>query len=134
MKFNDTAPVMPATLGGPPWLDKLADNATMEATVFLRPLEGKENIRHMINAAREIYEFQDFIYKGDLGDNFFFESYRSSVQGKPIEAMVMVHMNEKGEADSLVINHRPIDAAVLFSKLMHEKVKDRFGDEYLLKP
>jgi hypothetical protein len=36
--------------------------------------------------------------------------------------------NAKGEADSLVIDHRPLDAALLFSRLMCEKLGDRFGD------
>jgi hypothetical protein len=36
--------------------------------------------------------------------------------------------NAKGEADSLVIDHRPLDAALLFSRLMCEKLGDRFSD------
>ncbi|TCL64601.1 hypothetical protein [Rhizobium sp. BK251] len=134
MKFNDTAPVTAPAGGPPPWLEKLAEDATLEATVLKYPVVGRENIRALLSHAIRLYEFQDFTYKGDFGDQFFMESYRSSIRGVPIECLVVVHMNALGEADSLVINHRPLDAALLFSALMWEAVGDRFGDLYVTIP
>jgi hypothetical protein len=134
MKFNDTAPVM-APAGGPPlWLAKLAENATLEATVLKRPVEGRADILSVIRHAVSLYEFQHHTHKGTIGDNLYMESYRSQIQGVPIETLVMAHLNEHGEADSVIINHRPLNAMLLFSKLMWERVDERFRDLYLTGP
>ncbi|HEX3380071.1 MAG TPA: hypothetical protein VHU21_09770 [Paraburkholderia sp.] len=131
MKFNDTAPMM-APAGGPPlWLANLAENATLEATVLKRPIEGRADILSVIKHAVSLYEFQHHSYKGTIDDGLYMESYRSQIQGVPIETVVVAHMNAEGETDSVVINHRPLNAALLFSRLMGERVDERFYDCYL---
>jgi hypothetical protein len=77
------------------------------------------------------YEFQDFTYRQRISEGFFLESYRSQVRGQPIEATVWVHYNDKDEADSVVISHRPLRAALLFSYLMWQQFGDRFGDLFI---
>ncbi|PYE27802.1 hypothetical protein C7410_101133 [Paraburkholderia silvatlantica] len=134
MKFNDTAPVL-VPAGGPPlWLARLAENATLEATVLKRPIEGRADILSVIKHAVSLYEFQQHSYKGEIGNNLYMESYRSQIQGVPIETVVVAHLNEQGETDSVVINHRPLKAALLFSKRMGELVDERFRDCYLTGP
>ena len=131
MKFNDTAPVLTPAAGLPLWLAKLAEDATLEATVLKRPVEGRADILAVIKHAVTLYEFQRFSYKGEIGDRLYLESYRSQIQGVPIETLLVAHLNDQGEADSVVINHRPLNAAMLFSKLMSERVEERFRDLYL---
>lgn len=134
MKFNDTSPVL-TPVGGPPlWLAKLAENATLEATVLKRPVEGRADILSVIRHAVTLYEFQHHSYKGELGNGLYMESYRSQIQGVPIETLLVAHLNERGEADSIVINHRPLNAALLFSNLLWERVDERFRDLYLTGP
>ena len=134
MKFNDTAPLLLKPDGPPPWLAKLAEDATLEATVLKRPVEGKADILALLKQAVPLYDFQDFTYRGDFGAAFFMESYRAEIQGVPIECSVLVHMNAKGETDSILINHRPLDAALLFSRMMWEQVGEGFRDLYLTGP
>jgi hypothetical protein len=131
MKFNDTAPALPKPDGPPPWLRRLAADATLEATVLKRPVEGRETILALLKQAVPLYEFQHFTYRGEIGERFFMESYRASIHGEPVECAVWVHWNDAGEADSILVNHRPLGAALLFSRLMWEKVGDRYGDLYL---
>ncbi|MEM5326129.1 hypothetical protein VSR34_05905 [Paraburkholderia sp. JHI2823] len=134
MKFNDTAPVL-GPVGGPPlWLARLAENATLEATVLKRPIEGRADILSVIKHAASLYEFQHHSYKGEIGNGLYLESYRSQIQGVPIETVLIAHLNEQGETDSVVINHRPLEAALLFSKRMGELVDERFRDRYLTGP
>jgi hypothetical protein len=131
MKFTHTAPTLPRPDGPPTWLGRLAQDATLEGAVLKRAVHGKENILALISHARTLYEFQDYTYYGNWGRDFFVESYRASVKGVPVECSLIVHMNDAGEADSLLIHHYPLDAALLFSRLMWEKFGDRFGDLYL---
>jgi hypothetical protein len=53
------------------------------------------------------------------------------VNGVPVECSVIVHMNDAGEADSLLIHHYPLGGALEFSRLMWEKFGNRFGELYL---
>ena len=131
MKFNDTTPVLAPVGGAPLWLTSLAENATLEATVLKRPIEGRADILYVIKHAVSLYEFQHHSYKGMIGDGLYLESYRSQIQGMPIETVVVAHMNDQGETDSVVINHRPLNAMLLFSRLMGERVDERFRDCYL---
>lgn len=134
MKFNDTAPVL-APAGSPPfWLIRLAENATLEATVLKRPVEGRADILSVIRHAVSLYEFQHHGYKGETGNGLYMESYRAQIQGMPIETLLVAHLNEQGDVDSVVINHRPLNAALLFSKLMWERVDERFRELYLTGP
>ena len=132
MKFNDTAPLLNWDGSPPPWLAKFADDVTMEASVLRRPVQGKAAVLGVLKAAIPLYEFQHFTYRGEVGDGFFFESYRSSVNGTPIENMVMVHTNTQGEVDSLVISHRPLGALLEFSRLVGERVGDQFGQDLFI--
>ncbi|MFM0632186.1 hypothetical protein [Paraburkholderia xenovorans] len=134
MKFNDTTPVLAPTGGLPFWLARLAANATLEATVLKRPVEGRPEILAVIQHAVSLYEFQQHSYKGEIGGRLYMESYRSQIQGVRIETLLVAHLNEQGEADSVVINHRPLNAALLFSKLMWERVNERFRELYLSAP
>jgi hypothetical protein len=127
MKFNDTAPLLHWDGSPPPWLANFADDVTLEASVLRRPVQGKAQVLGLLRQAIPLYEFQAFTYRAEVGDGFFFESYRSSVGGTPIENMVMVHTNARGEVDSLVISHRPLGALLKFSRLVGERVGDQFG-------
>lgn len=131
MKFTDTAPTLPRPSGPPPWLGKIAQDATLEGAVLKRAVHGKDNILALISHARTLYEFQDYTYYGHLGSEFFLESYRSSINGVPVECSVIVHINGAGEADSLLIHHYPLEATLEFSRLMGEKFGDQFADLYL---
>jgi len=131
MKFTDTAPILPRPSAPPPWLARIAQDATLEGAVLRRAVHGKDNILAIISHARTLYEFQDYTHYGHWGDEFFMESYRASINGVPVECSVIVHLNEAGEADSLLIHHYPLDATLEFSRLMGEKFGDQFPDLYL---
>jgi hypothetical protein len=133
MKFNDTAPVMAPPEGVPLWIARLTENATLEATVLKRPVQGRADILAIIKHAASLYEREHHIhsYRGEIAKGIYMESYRSRIQGVPIEGLVVAHLNEQGDVDSVIINHRPLNAMLLFSKLMWERVDERFRDLYL---
>jgi hypothetical protein len=131
MKFTDTAPTLPRPDGPPPWLGKLAKDASLEGAVLKHAVHGRDNILTLISYARTLYEFQEYTYYGNWDDNFFMEAYRSRINGVPVDCFIVAHMNDKGEADSILLHHYPLNATLEFSRLMWEKFGDRFGDLYL---
>ncbi|MGW3356889.1 hypothetical protein ACWDFL_15915 [Streptomyces bungoensis] len=105
----------------PWWLDHLADDATLEGAAMNGTARGAEAVRTIVVKARELYEFQDFSYADDFGDNGFLEIYDSSIQGEPLKVVVTVTRNAEGQAQELAVLHRPRNSLLLFSRLMHEK-------------
>lgn len=105
----------------PLWLDNLADDVTLEGAAMNGTARGAEAVRSIVIEARGLYEFQDFAFTGEFGDNGFLEIYTSSVQGEPLGVVVVVTLNDEGKAQHLVVLHRPRNSLLLFSRLMHEK-------------
>jgi hypothetical protein len=105
----------------PQWLDNLADDVTVEGSVLNGVVQGAEAVRALLSAARTLYEYQEFNYIGRYGDNGFVEDYTSRVQGQPIGSVVTVTFNAAGQAQHIVVSHRPLEAVLLFSRLMGEK-------------
>jgi hypothetical protein len=131
MKFTATYPALPRPSGPPPWLGKIAQDATLEGAVLRHAVHGKDDILAIISHARTLYEFQEYNYYDNVGADFFLESYRSSINGVPVDCSILVHWNDAGEADSILIHHYPLDATLEFSRLMGEKFKGRFPNLYL---
>ena len=105
----------------PEWLDNLADDVTLEAPAMNGSAHGSVAVRAIVVEARKLYEFQDFNFTGAYGDDGFLEDYTSQVQGEPISVIVTVTRNAAGKAQHIVVNHRPRNSLLLFSRLMHEK-------------
>ena len=106
----------------PWWLDKLADDVTGQgAFIDGGPIQGPEAVRSVVTAARGLYEFQDFSFTGDYGDNGFLEEYTTQVRGEPLSVVVTVTRNAAGEAQQVVVNHRPRNTMLRFSHLMYEE-------------
>jgi hypothetical protein len=105
----------------PEWLHNLADDVTLEGSVLKSPVHGAEPVRSLLAYARTLYDWQDFDYVGPYGDNDFIEDYTAEVHGTPINSVVTITRNAAGQTQRIVVNHRPLDSVLLFSRLMGEK-------------
>ncbi|MDX3762525.1 hypothetical protein ACWDBO_45635 [Streptomyces mirabilis] len=105
----------------PWWLDNLADDVTLEGAAMNGTARGAEAVRAIVVKARELYEFQDFSFTGDFGDNGFLEIYDASVLGEPMKVVVTVTRNAVGQAQELAVLHRPRNTLLLFSREMNKK-------------
>ncbi|MGW4460812.1 hypothetical protein [Micromonospora sp. NPDC004704] len=104
----------------PTWLNELADDVTMEGAVLNGVVRGADAVRTLLAHARTLYEYQEFVFVGDYGTNGFVEDYSSRIQGQPIGNIAVIYRNERGQVQRLVMNHRPLPAVLLFSRLMGE--------------
>lgn len=110
-------------MGGPYypwWLDKLADDATLEGAAMNGAAQGAEAVRSITVTARELYEDQEVTFAGDYGANGFLELYVTQVRGEPTGVVVTVTSNAAGEAQHVVVNHRPRSSVLLVSRLLGE--------------
>ena len=105
----------------PEWLDNLADDVTLEGSVLNGVIQGADAVRTLLAYARTLYEYQEFNFAGPYGDGGFLEDYTAQVRGEPIGSVVTVARNAAGQTQHIVVNHRPLDSLLLFSRLMGEK-------------
>ena len=105
----------------PWWLDKLADDVTGEGAFMEGAAQGAEAVRSIVMYARTVYEYQEFNYAGPYDDNGFLEDYTTQVRGEPVGVVVTVTRNAAGQAQHLVVNHRPRSSVLLVSRWLGEK-------------
>ena len=105
----------------PSWLDNLADDVTVEGSAMDGAAQGAEAVRSIVTYARELYEYQEFSFHDDYGDNGFLEDYTTQVHGEPLGVVVTVTRNAAGQTQHLVVNHRPRSSMLLVSRLLGEK-------------
>jgi hypothetical protein len=124
-------PVRKRTDYYPEWLDNLADDVTLEGSVLNGVIQGAEPVRTLLAYARTLYEYQEFNFAGPCGDNGFIEDYSSRVHGEPIGSVVTITRNAAGQTQHIVVNHRPLNSLLLFSRLMGEKFAGTpYGEQY----
>lgn len=102
----------------PLWLDNMAEDITGEGAAMQGVLHGAESVHKLVTDARKVYENQQFQFTGDYGDNGFIEEYTCKIQGEPTSVVVTVKRNAAGEAQHLVVNHRPRSSVFLFARIM----------------
>lgn len=104
----------------PVWLKNLADDVTLEGSLINGFVQGAEAVSAIVKGIRKIYERQAFGFAGPFGDKVFFENYTGWVQGEPIGCIVMVIRNAAGQAQHIAASYRPLNTALLLSRLLRE--------------
>jgi hypothetical protein len=104
----------------PVWLDRLADDVTLEGAMMNGAVSGPEAVRALIGFVRTLYEDQHFSFAGPYGDDGFIEVYNSRVRGEPIGSVVLVSRNAAGQAQHIVVSYRPRRSITLVSQLVGE--------------
>jgi hypothetical protein len=116
----------------PQWLDKLADDATLEGAAMNGTARGAETVRSIVLYARTLYEHQVFSFTGPYGENGFLEQYTTPIKGEATGVVVRVIFNAAGDAQHVSVNHRPRSSVLLFSRLMGEKFADTAIGEHFI--
>jgi hypothetical protein len=105
----------------PAWLDKLADDVTLEASAMTGAAKGPQDVRSIILAVKSLYPYQDINFTGDYGDRYFIEDYTTQINGEPFGVMGVITRNAAGQTQHIVVNQRPRSTLLLVSRLLGEK-------------
>jgi hypothetical protein len=104
----------------PWWLNNLADDVTGQGAFMEGLAHGAEAVRSIVTYARTIYDNQEFSYVGDYGTGGYIEEYTADIQGHPTSVVVTVARNADGQAERIVVNHRPRSSVLLVARLCGE--------------
>jgi hypothetical protein len=116
----------------PAWVDKMADDITLEGSLLDGAVQGAEAVRAVIGGVRELYDRQDFNFAGPCGDNGFIEDYTAEVRGKPLGCLHLITFNADGQAQHIAANYRPLSSLMFFSRLLRERVAGTAYAEHFL--
>jgi hypothetical protein len=116
----------------PAWLDKLADDVTVEGSLLDGAVQGAEAVRTVIVTIRTLYERQEFNFAGPCGDDGFLEDYIAQVSGQPIGCLNLVTRDAAGHTQHIAASYRPRSSLLLLSRLLREKFADTPLAEYFL--
>ena len=105
----------------PAWLDKMADNATVEGSMLDGVVQGAEAVRSVVLTIRSFYDRQEFKFTGPYGSDGFLEDYVAEVRGEPLGCVVLVTRNAAGQTQHVVASYRPRSSLVLFAQLLAER-------------
>jgi hypothetical protein len=106
----------------PAWIEKLADDVTIEGSLLDGAAQGPEAVRSIVGTIRTLYENQNFNFAGPYRDNDWIEDYTAHVRGEPIGCAVLVTRNGAGQAQHIAANYRPRSSLLLLSRLVGEKL------------
>jgi hypothetical protein len=116
----------------PAWVDKLADDVTLEGSMLDGCVQGADAIRTVIGAVRELYGRQDFNLAGPWGDNGFIEDYTAAVGKRPLGCLHLVTFNAEGQTQHIAAHYRPLSSMLFFSRLLREKLAGTpYADHFL---
>src|SRR6201993_747033 len=86
----------------PAWLDRLADEVTLEGSMMDGVLQGAGPVRTVIAAIRGLYDYQEFHFVGPYGENGWMEDYTAGVRGQPIKNVTLVTSDAAGQTQHVV--------------------------------
>lgn len=116
----------------PEWMDKLADDVTLEGSMLDGAVRGADGIRTVIGGVRELYDRQDFNFAGPWGDNGFIEDYTAEVDGKPLGCLHLITFNADGQTQHIAAHYRPLSSGMFFSRLLRARLAGTPYAEYFL--
>jgi hypothetical protein len=105
----------------PPWLENIADDATVEGSMLDGVVVGAEGVRSVVLTIKSLYDRQEFKSVGPYGDNGWIEDYVAEVNGEPLGCVVLVKRNNAGQTQHVVASYRPRSTVMYFAGLLAEK-------------
>ncbi|GLY43409.1 hypothetical protein Amsp01_094320 [Amycolatopsis sp. NBRC 101858] len=114
-----------------PWfLRDLAPDVLLAGSIMNGSLRGADAVAEQIRTVIGFYRDYTPRYRLEVGDRTV-QEYTATVDGRPITGVGTFHVNEAGQVDEIVVNHRPLSALLTLSRLLGESaIGERARDEF----
>jgi hypothetical protein len=109
-----------------------ADDVVLEASTLNKPIFGRENVQHVMQAASEMYERLVFTAKAAHGHRQYLEWTAIAFHGVELAGVTVITRNEGGSISRLAIHHRPLQGALLFSQRIGERLRDAIDPSHFI--
>lgn len=114
-----------------PWfLRNLAPDVVLAGSVMNTSLRGAEAVAAQVRIVVGLYRDFTLVYEYSQGNRHVNE-YTAVVEGRKLTGVGTFHVNDQGQVDEIVVNHRPLSAALTVSRLLGEALGEtRDRDEF----
>ncbi|MFL9458861.1 hypothetical protein AB0758_48730 [Tolypothrix bouteillei VB521301_2] len=107
-----------------------ADNVILEASVLVRPIEGRDCVKSVMATASKVYEALTFTHQVESARQTYLEWNAFAFGGQPISGVTVLNKNPDGLIVHIAIHHRPLGAVLRFSSEMGERLKGKIEPDY----
>ena len=106
----------------PPWLNNVAEDATLEGSFMDGVVVGREGLVTVISKIKGLYEEQIFVSAGPYGDNGWIEEYVVHVEGETLGGVVLIKRDEAGQTQHVIAGYRPRTSVLYLSRRLAEEL------------
>lgn len=110
----------------------MSKDVVLEASTLLRPVRGVESVQAVMAAASSIYESLSFTSQTSDGAKQYLEWVARAHEGTEFSGVTVLTRNDVGSIEHIAIHHRPLEAAMRFSRLMRAAIGRNLEDKYFL--
>lgn len=107
-----------------------ADNVTLEASVLVRPIEGRDCVKSVMATASNVYEALTFTRQVESAQQTYLEWEAKAFGGQPMSGVTILIKNPDGLIVHIAIHHRPLGALLRFSSEMRDRLKGKIEPDY----
>lgn len=112
--------------------DAFAADIVLEATTLVRPVAGRDAVQQVMAAASSIYASLTFTDQASIGAKTYIEWVARAHDGTDFDGVTVLTRNHDGEIHRVAIHHRPMKAAIRFSRLMGASLASALPDGHFL--
>ena len=105
----------------PPWLNNVAEDATLEGSFMDGVVVGREGLVTVISKIKGLYEVQTFVSAGPYGENGWIEEYVVHVEGETLGGVVLIKRDEAGQTQHVIAGYRPRTSVLYLSRRLAEE-------------
>jgi len=109
----------------------LADDVVLEASVFGHPIEGRDLVAQVMEAASGIYESLVFTREASQGPRTYVEWEAAAFGGVTMSGVSVLTENERGQIAHLRIHHRPLGPALRVSAELRKRLPASIDGSHL---
>ncbi len=107
-----------------------ADNVTLQASVLVRPIKGRDCVKSVMATASKVYEALTFTRQVESAQQTYLEWDAEAFGGQPLSGVTILIKNSDGLIVHIAIHHRPLGAVLRFSSEMRERLKGKIEPDY----
>ncbi|QJW56463.1 2-hydroxy-6-oxononadienedioate/2-hydroxy-6-oxononatrienedioate hydrolase [Serratia plymuthica] len=110
----------------------LSADVIFEAVALLKPVHGRENAQRVLEAGSQVYKSLTFTNQTMAGNKQYVEWVAEAHEGVKFDGITILTRDESGAIAHIAIHHRPMEAAIFFSRKMGRTLNEVLGPGYFL--
>lgn len=105
--------------------ETFAEDVVLEAAALLVPVQGRTDVKTVMNAASNYYSHLKFLHEATNGPRTYMEWEATGASGVQFKGVTVLTRDEDGLIEHVSISHRPLAAILEFSAEMNRRTQGK---------